>query len=659
MAVSVNKPFDWNVLSLTGHSWYYLHSSTHKVAMGLVPYADVTDTDISFYITGKTGTPPTYRIGIQADSSGKPSGTYTHSATFTPTANGWFTATLPSFTLNSGTKYWIVIQYESGTINTSNRIGVRRLGITSTDTTETRWPVNLEEGQLTYLQTSSSTWTNAKKMPIFMIGTQMGQPYRTMGEIVVHSTTHAGQIIEFSQTQSINSFSYWMFKKGSPTGDLTYTIYDSLGTALITGAVPVTADQLPTDATAPKKVTFTFDPLELTAGSFYRVVLSAPTGTDSSNYYVIKGVAAEESPSTYFSQTFNSDADIYIANSSDSGSTWDSTDFYKRFDTLHDLAVTKFWVGDGGSWSDSAHWSYTSGGIGGAELPDRYSNAIFNASSFTTTGQTVTVSGDIRANTLTWTAGNTLSLSSSSRLIIYGDVELNNTMTISGSGSLLLVGSGDKTVTASGAAVGVNLTFNQNFDGFSNTGIWTLGSALSVETNKISMANGVLNTDNFDITCGTFDARAGFATLNLGTSTLNIVNFYTDTTTVNADDATLAFYGASAKILGGSKAYGTITNTGAGALTIEQDNTIATLQSGAGTRINFEAGSTQTVTNFKVVGELGNLILLRSTTDGSQFTLSKSSGVVGCNYLDIKDSIATGGAEWYAGGDSIDSGNNA
>ena len=41
-----------------------------------------------------------------------------------------------------------------------------------------------------------------------------------------------------------------------------------------------------------------------------------------------------------------------------------------------------------------------------------------------------------------------------------------------------------------------------------------------------------------------------------------------------------------------------------------------------------------------------------------QHTLSKSSGIVNCDYLDLSNSNATGGATWYAGSHSVDTTNN-
>lgn len=57
-------------------------------------------------------------------------------------------------------------------------------------------------------------------------------------------------------------------------------------------------------------------------------------------------------------------------------------------------------------------------------------------------------------------------------------------------------------------------------------------------------------------------------------------------------------------------------------------------------------------TGFAVVA-IDNVIVTES-----QFTLSKSSGVVDSDYLDISNSNATGGASWYAGEHSVDTANN-
>lgn len=54
--------------------------------------------------------------------------------------------------------------------------------------------------------------------------------------------------------------------------------------------------------------------------------------------------------------------------------------------------VTRYWVGNGGNWQDTAHWSATSGGAGGSSVPICQDTVIFDANSFSSGGQTITMS---------------------------------------------------------------------------------------------------------------------------------------------------------------------------------------------------------------------------------------------------------------------------
>jgi hypothetical protein len=118
--------------------------------------------------------------------------------------------------------------------------------------------------------------------------------------------------------------------------------------------------------------------------------------------------------------------------------------------------------------------------------------------------------------------------------------------------------------------------------------------------------------------------------------------------------------GATAKTFvgGGSTFNCTLSNDGAGAMTITGSNTFTTLANGVQpTTITFTAGTTTTVTNWNVSGTAGNLVTIGSAT-AAQHTLSKASGTVNANYLSISYSNATGGATWYAGSTSTNGGNN-
>ena len=77
------------------------------------------------------------------------------------------------------------------------------------------------------------------------------------------------------------------------------------------------------------------------------------------------------------------------------------------------------------------------------------------------------------------------------------------------------------------------------------------------------------------------------------------------------------------------------------------------------TTITFEAGSTTTVTSFAMSGQAGQIVTLTSSSPGTRYTLTKSSGTVTVSYVSIEDSNATGGAYWDAAdGTNINAGNN-
>jgi hypothetical protein len=102
---------------------------------------------------------------------------------------------------------------------------------------------------------------------------------------------------------------------------------------------------------------------------------------------------------------------------------------------------------------------------------------------------------------------------------------------------------------------------------------------------------------------------------------------------------------------------------GSGTFDITGNNTFANIETtGTPTAISIRmrAGSTQTFTGATPLpsGTSGNLVSIASMTAATH-TLSKSSGVVSCDYMSITNSIATGGATWYAGANSTDGGGNS
>jgi hypothetical protein len=79
--------------------------------------------------------------------------------------------------------------------------------------------------------------------------------------------------------------------------------------------------------------------------------------------------------------------------------------------------------------------------------------------------------------------------------------------------------------------------------------------------------------------------------------------------------------------------------------------------SSTGTSLIFESGTTQTLGNFTVTGNVGGAnATLTSTVPGTQFNLRKTTGTVNTNYLIVQDSNVS--AAFFANVNSTDAGNN-
>ena len=63
-----------------------------------------------------------------------------------------------------------------------------------------------------------------------------------------------------------------------------------------------------------------------------------------------------------------------------------------------------YWVGNGGDWSDASHWSIKSGGQGGAGIPGKDDNAIFDIHSFTKDHQLITANSVVDILGIYWQA---------------------------------------------------------------------------------------------------------------------------------------------------------------------------------------------------------------------------------------------------------------
>lgn len=243
---------------------------------------------------------------------------------------------------------------------------------------------------------------------------------------------------------------------------------------------------------------------------------------------------------------------------------------------------------------------------------------------------------------------------------IYGNLTLSTGMTFAASSGILTFGatSGTQVVTSNAITVDEPLTFN------GVGGTVQLADALLMGTTRIlTHTNGTIDLNGKTLTVGTrYLTATGTKNITFNGGTLvcpvsNTTSFNNAaptgfTTTAGTGTGKISMTGATAKTFvgGGSTFNCTLSNDGAGALTVSGSNTFTAIANGVQpTAFTFTAATTQTVTNWNVSGTAGNLVTIISSTAGVPALLSKASGTVSSNYLSLKDSTALGGAAWYAG----------
>ena len=357
----------------------------------------------------------------------------------------------------------------------------------------------------------------------------------------------------------------------------------------------------------------------------------------------------------------------------------------------------RFWVQGTGSWSDDDnHWSDSSGGSpSDGFLPGTGDRVFFDVNSFSSSGQIVTIDVAATCEYMDWTgAANTPTLAGSQSLtfsspLSFLSIVFISAMTVTFTGAISIEGNGNGTFIdtqgkvlsgglsyTSGSAVGETVRLDSNL----NLGSGDLiVSATGVNNYSLDLNGKTLTCGSFNLNSETassfycyaatincsnvvfsdyFDIYLGSSTWNLSAtsgSSWSISNTFSNIT-LDAGTSTINVNGSSI-FDGGGLTYKTVVLSGT-IVEVQSSNTFSTLTISAGITVKFTSGTTQTVTTFNAIGTLGNLITIQSTTDNSAHILSKASGTVNTDYISIKDSTATGGATWIAGGTSYDMGGN-
>jgi hypothetical protein len=335
----------------------------------------------------------------------------------------------------------------------------------------------------------------------------------------------------------------------------------------------------------------------------------------------------------------------------------------------------RYWVGGTGTWSstNTANWSTSSGGAGGASVPTAADNVIFDAGSdaggiFTVTmANTPRLCNDFTASGLDFTmtlAGTGIGLTVSGSLSFPAT---NFTRTYTGTTTFNATTTG-KTITTNGVAFGGSVTL----DGVG--GAWTLGSAFSCAGFILTLTNGTFDTSvsNYAVTASTFSSsNTNTRTINLNGSTITIVGNWVLTTstnaTLNAGTSTINLTFTNSTFNGGGLTYYNVsfTSTTATALikTITGVNTFNNLTFstiGAAGLNNITIGADQTINGtFTVNGANGNQRqFVRSDAIGTSRTLT-CAAIASTTDVDFRDITIAGAAGTLSGTRLGDCGGNS
>lgn len=328
----------------------------------------------------------------------------------------------------------------------------------------------------------------------------------------------------------------------------------------------------------------------------------------------------------------------------------------------------RYWVGGTANWDATAgsKWSLTSGGAGGQAKPSSSDDVFFDANSGAGT-TTITVTASINAFDAT---GYTGTLTLTQELRPRSDTTLGSGMTLNGTQELTI--QGDCNLTTNGITLtrGLRIGSTTNLSIFGTT---TLQDTLTL-SNSLTISSGSFDANNQDITGTSFAINsttsvARALTMGSGTWTLssntNVWNIIDPTNaTLASGTSNIILTGGSMVFKGGDFTYFGLffqrgTGNNPGSIQVQDSNTFNTF-SDTGSKahdLTFVAGTTNTFGSFRVSGFEGATITIESPTAATH-TLSMSSGITRHDNLNVSYSIATGGASWYAGSNSTDSGNN-
>ena len=318
-------------------------------------------------------------------------------------------------------------------------------------------------------------------------------------------------------------------------------------------------------------------------------------------------------------------------------------------DNLTIINNYKYWVNNSGSWTDISHWSLTSGGAGGANIPKQYDIAIFDENSISLPDQTITMNQYVNIPSLDFTGvlNNPTVLVTATYLYLYGYLKLKNGMTFTCSDVRTIHILSNSTIQLFGVIL--DLFYFYIHDGA------TLNILSDANINGVYSYGGggegilSLNSSKVTISCGSLDVTG--LNLQAGTSEIIINMDSADGATIigNSDHI---FYDVSFKN----------PNEYSGLVFINAYNFHNLSFYDAPYTIKFNHYYPIRCSDFRAIGSPTKLFIMedlyQSEEDGYTWSLIVPSGSVDIMYCSLQGSTASGGATFNALIGCEDEGNN-
>ena len=402
--------------------------------------------------------------------------------------------------------------------------------------------------------------------------------------------------------------------------------------------------------------------LVLEGGKSYTLsLLTIPNGTGCRSFYPVKSLEAGI-PATIIDAagTANYDYLLIIDVKKTGAAVYNAT----NTQTIGDVSgwtVTPYigrrlyWVGGTGNWSDTLHWSTTSGGTVYGCLPTLYDTVLFDNNSFSDR-DTVILNTTGYCKNMNWTGALFVPV-----FECYGWLNINGSlrwiklMEVNGSPYINFVsGAADNSVYTQGKKL--------YYVNFSGSGEYILQD--SIYTEYLYHTQGTFRTNNQLVNANSYFniTSASVRTLDLGSSTVLTKSWDVDNTanlTFNAGTSEIQVIQNGNNFIGGGLNYNKVKlyPPAFSDLIVSGSNVFNELTIQPGTKVAFDTVATQTVTTFVASGTSSAPITLGSISAGTQGSINKLGSVFCGDYLYVQDINALG-MVMYGCSNSINKSNN-